>query len=142
GFLLSCKRDPVRAVSNATEWVYGELGERSAKAGRDAERKANAQAKRDERDRRQMDTAVATFGGMVSGMVAGGGMVTGGMATGGMVTGGMVTGGMVTGGMVTGPQVPAPAPAVSLGPGIESITIPMTPSMTPPAQDAPVAPSA
>ncbi|KAG6815477.1 hypothetical protein H0H87_001452, partial [Tephrocybe sp. NHM501043] len=126
GFLLSCKRDPHRAVSTVAAWVANELGERRDKAAREAERKAKANAKRDEREMRQVDSTLARLGGI--------------MAKGsGMVTGGMVAGGMVAGGMVTGMASPASDPAVGpIDSGIERAETPLTPS---PAYESPQAPA-
>jgi len=109
GFLLSCKRDPLRAAAGAAEWITRELDEQRAKRAREDERKTKAREKREERDRRQMEGAMAKFGGMVGGMVAGGGAR--GMVTGGMVTGGLVATptGLVTGDAILTPPTPSPA---------------------------------
>ncbi|KAF8055229.1 P-loop containing nucleoside triphosphate hydrolase protein [Lyophyllum atratum] len=113
GFLLSCKRDPIRAVTTAAEWVAHELGERGAKHAREEERKMKAREKREERERRQMEGAVAKFGGMVGGMVTGGGggggMVRGGMVTGGADGSGPGPAGLVVGDITRTPPTPSPA---------------------------------
>lgn len=124
GFLLSCKKEPKRAVEEVAEWVARELKERREKEAREDEQKTKAKEKKEEQERRQIEGAVAKFGGMVGegfGKIigGGGGMVTGGGGGGGMVTrsgGGMVTGsGVVEATSAASPDVmshpPTPSPA-------------------------------
>ncbi|KAG6820454.1 hypothetical protein H0H93_000208 [Arthromyces matolae] len=66
GFLLSCKKKPEEAVKRVAEWVKEEQEERQEKANKESERKEAARAKKDERERMQMDSAMAKFGGIVS----------------------------------------------------------------------------
>ncbi|GLB44345.1 putative mitochondrial chaperone BCS1 [Lyophyllum shimeji] len=120
GFLLSCKRDPQKAVTGAAEWITQELGERRAKREREEERKAKAREKREERERRQMEGAVAKFGGIVGGMVSSG--VAGGVLTGGLAPS---PPGMVTGDAITSPPSPSPAYEENRQ-GAESGVLPLT----------------
>ncbi|KAG5717627.1 hypothetical protein E4T56_gene3769 [Termitomyces sp. T112] len=107
GFLLSCKKDPQCAVERAGEWIEVELGERREKTAREAARKAKAQAKRDERERRQVDSAMAKVG-------EGFGKI------------------MANGGILPGSRIVAPTPTAAgpLGPvaPAEPISTPVTPS--------------
>ncbi|KAG5642101.1 hypothetical protein DXG03_003600 [Asterophora parasitica] len=112
GFLLSCKKEPLRAVSSAQAWVAEQLGERSDKKTREDEKKRKAREKREERERRQMEGAVAKFGGMVGAAVgASPGMVSGGMVTGGdMVIGGPVVNGSSAG---AGTSIDSASPSIT-----------------------------
>ncbi|KAG6884774.1 hypothetical protein C0993_008377 [Termitomyces sp. T159_Od127] len=77
GFLLSCKKDPQCAVERVGEWIESELSERREKAARETERKAKAQAKRDEVERRHVDSAMAKVGEGFGKIMANGGMIPG-----------------------------------------------------------------
>ncbi|KAG6889201.1 hypothetical protein C0995_002661 [Termitomyces sp. Mi166 len=112
GFLLSCKKDPQCAVERAGEWIEGELAERREKAAREAERKSKAQDKRDERERKQVDSAMARVGEGFGKIFANGGTMPGRMVMGGDVI------------------APAPKPVKTLETVVpaETISTPVTPS--------------
>ncbi|KAF5378485.1 hypothetical protein D9615_007136 [Tricholomella constricta] len=107
GFLLSCKKDPLRAVSGAQEWVAREMGERVEKEVREEARRAGARRGRG----RGREGAV---GGVGEGAGAGGG-------GGGMVTGGMV----VPMDAFRTPSTPSPAPAYEEGAELEPSISPL-----------------
>ncbi|KAG6835270.1 hypothetical protein H0H93_003258, partial [Arthromyces matolae] len=66
GFLLAWKRNPEEAVKHIGEWVVQQQKERKEREDRESERKARAQATRDERKRMEMDGAVQRFGNIVN----------------------------------------------------------------------------
>lgn len=107
GFLLSCKKDPQCAVEHVREWIENELSERREKANREAERKAKVRAKREEVERRHVDSAMAKVG-------EGFGKI-------------MAHGGMMAGNSVSGLVAPTPTQAGTVG-TTTPISVPVTPS--------------
>ncbi|KAG6897624.1 hypothetical protein C0992_012853 [Termitomyces sp. T32_za158] len=109
GFLLSCKKDPQCAVERVGEWIEGELCERLEKAARETERKAKAQAKRDEVERRHVDNAMAKVGEGFGKIIAHGGMISGNRV-GGLVAPTPTQAGIVgTSTPISMPVTPSPA---------------------------------
>ncbi|KAG5653244.1 hypothetical protein H0H81_001501 [Sphagnurus paluster] len=102
GFLLSCKKDPLGAVGCAEVWVAAELRDRHDQKVREEKRKVEIREKRQDRERKQMEGAVATFGGIVSGGL---GKMVSGARVGGPVVG-MPTGPGEPPGRVTGRSLP------------------------------------
>ena len=62
GYLLTCKKEPERAVEGISEWVKQERKDRMDREGREVERKAKTLEARDKRDANHLQGSLARLG--------------------------------------------------------------------------------